>query len=121
MSKERILVVDGDIELSEKLRTRVEHRGYLVSCARKGKEALEVLNNKWVDLIIMGIILRGRMHGFQLLKEIKRKKKISKIPILIHSDKPGMKKIFQKLDIQGFYAKPCRFDLLIRKIRQILR
>ena len=82
---------------------------------------MDILNNKWVDLIVMAIILRGRMHGFQLLKEIKRKKKLSLIPVLIHSDKPGMKKLFQRLQIQGFYTKPHQIGSLIKKIKQILR
>lgn len=121
MSKERILVVDGDIALSEKLRDRLEQKGYLVSCARNGNDALEILNDKWVDAIIMSIILRGRMHGFQLLKEIKKNKKISKIPVLVHCDKPGMKKIFQGLGVCGFYSKPCQFAVLLKKIKQLCK
>ena len=45
MAQERILIVDGDVSLSEKIRDRLEVKGYLVDCARSGTEALKLQND----------------------------------------------------------------------------
>ena len=121
MVKERILIVDGDIALSEKLRTRLETKGYLVNCARSGKEALDILKTKWIDLIVLAIVLRGRMHGFQLFKEIKKKKKFSKIPIVVHSSKAAMKKTFEEIGAEAFFVKPYPMDSFLDEIKGILK
>ena len=120
MAEQRILIVEGDITLSEMLKNRLKAQGYLVDCARSGNEALEILETKWVDLIVLAIILQGEMHGFQLFKEIKRKKIFSKIPIVIQSSKAGMKKMFLKMGAQAFLVKPYSVDSFLDKVKDIL-
>ncbi|MBL7081398.1 MAG: response regulator [Candidatus Omnitrophica bacterium] len=120
MAQERILVVDGDIALSEMLKTRLEDRGYLVDCVRSGNEALDILKTKWLDLIILAIVLQGGMSGFRLFKEIKGKKKFSKIPIVIQSSKAAMKKTFETIGVQAYFIKPYSTELFLDKIKDIL-
>ena len=120
MAQERILIVDGDITLSEMLKTRLKARGYLVDCAHRGSEALNILKNKWVDLIVLAIVLQGGMHGFRLFKEIRQKRKFSKIPIVIQSSKPAMQKLFEKMGAGAFFVKPYSMDLFLDKIDDIL-
>ena len=121
MAQERILVVDGDITLSEMLRMRLKALGYLVDCAHSGRDALNVLKSRWVDLIVLAIALQGGMHGFQLFREIKKRKKFSQIPIIIQSSKPGMKKLFEMMGAEAFFTKPHSIDLVLDKIEEILR
>ncbi len=120
MAQERILIVDGDIPMSEMLKDRLEVKGYLVDCARTGKGALNILNNEWVDLIVLAVVLQGGIHGFRLFKEIKRRKKFSKIPIIMHTKKAGMKEMFKVMGAEAFFAKPCCIDSFLNKIEEIL-
>ena len=120
MAGERVLIVDGDIALSAMLRARLKALDYLVDCAHSGKEALYILKSKWVDLIVLGIILQGGMHGFHLFTELKSKKKFSKIPIVIQSSKPAMKKMFETLGADAFFVKPYSVSAFLRKIEDIL-
>lgn len=120
MARERILIIDGDITLSEVLRTRLKDMGYLVDCARQGSEALDILKDRWVDLIVLAVVLQGGMDGFQIFKEIKGKKEFSKIPIIIHSSKPAMKKTFEKMGAEAFFIKPYSIKLFLSKIEVIL-
>ena len=71
MAQERILIVDGNIALLEILRWKLEASGYQVDCAPSGKEALDIINDRWIDLIVLAIVLQGGMDGVQLFKEIK--------------------------------------------------
>ena len=120
MARERILIVDGNITLSEVLRMRLKEVGYLVDCARRGSEALDILKNRWIDLIVLAVVLQGGMDGFQIFKEIKGKKELSAIPIVIHSSKLAMKKTFEKMGAEAFFIKPYSIKILLTKIEIIL-
>jgi len=120
MTQERILIIDGDITLSERLKTRLEALGYLVDCACNGNEALEALKAKWVDLIVLAVILQDGMDGLQLFKEIRAKKEFSKIPIAIQSKKPAMKAAFESLGSAIFFIKPYPMDVFLGEIKDIL-
>lgn len=120
MAHERILIVDGDIALSQMLRNRLEAEGFLVDYARTGTKALDILKNEWVDLVILSVLLRGGMDGFHLFKEIRKRKKFLKIPIVVHSGKPGMKQLFERIGAEAFLTKPCPINLVLNKVKDIL-
>ena len=120
MKRERILIVDGDINLLEVLKARLEAMGYLADCARSGNEALDVLETRWVDLIILAIILQGGMNGYHLFKEIKNRKRLSKIPIIVQSSKSGMERTFETMGAHDFLVKPYSVNMFLLRIRTIL-
>ncbi len=120
MPQERILIVEGDIGLAELLTTRLKGMGYLADCVHTGIDALNVLKSTWVDLVIISIILKGEMHGFQLFKETRRKKTYAKIPVIIQSGKPGMKKVFENMGAAAYLTKPYSIEDALKKINDIL-
>ncbi|MFC1590328.1 response regulator [Candidatus Omnitrophota bacterium] len=120
MAHERILIVEGDVKFSEVLKDRLEDEGYLVECARSGREALDILKTRWVDLIALAIVLRGEMDGFRLFKEIKRKREYSRIPVVIQSSRAAMNKDLKSLGAEAFFTKPYPVDRFIDEIRDIL-
>ena len=120
MAQERILIVDGDISLSAMFKARLEAMGYLVDYAVTGSEALEVLKTKWVDLIVLAVVLRGSMNGFQLFKEIKGKKAYRNIPVIVESGKPAMRKMFEAMGVETFFIKPCSLDTLLTEIKDMV-
>ena len=120
MSQERILIVDGDIGLSEILKSRFEALGYLVDCTPNALEAINILESKWFDLIITSIILQEGMDGFQLFKEIRKKKKYLKIPIVVQSKKPALKGTLESLGVEAFFVKPYSIDIFLGEIRDLL-
>lgn len=120
MKRERILIVDSDINLLEVLKARLEAMGYLVDCVRSGSEALDVLETRWVDLIVLAIILQGGMNGYHLFKEIKNRKRLSKIPVIVQSSKSGMKKTFERMGADAFYIKPYSINVILLRIKTTL-
>ncbi|NQT00020.1 MAG: response regulator [Candidatus Omnitrophica bacterium] len=118
MAKQKILVVDGDITHSEMLKMRLKAKGYLVDCVHTAGEALGVLQSGWVDLIVMAVVLRGRRHGFQLFREIKSNKKFASIPIIVQSNKTGMRRMFETMGAEAFFAKPYTVELLLDRIKE---
>ncbi|MBN1794529.1 MAG: response regulator transcription factor [Candidatus Omnitrophica bacterium] len=121
MGQERILIVDDDLTFSEMLTRRLESRDYLVDCAHSGNAALDILEMRWIDLIIMGLVLQGTINGFRLVGEIKNKQRFSRIPIIIQSNKAGMKKTFEAMGVDAFFTKPYAIEELLETIDALLK
>ena len=120
MSQERILIVEGDITLGEVLKTRLKALGYLADCVHTAGEALEVLKAKWVDLVVISVLLQEEMHGYQLFREIKRRKEYAEIPVVMQSSKAGMKEMFEEMGAVAFLVKPYSIEMFLKRIEKIL-
>jgi len=69
-NKKNILVVDDDKSLVKSLRYHLERRGYLISTARDGKQALEMVAKKRPDLILLDIVMPN-VDGYEVIKTLK--------------------------------------------------
>lgn len=65
-----ILVVDDEKEIREMLSRHFRMQEYTVDVAGNGKEALDVLAEKRIDIVITDIMMPG-MNGIELLEHIK--------------------------------------------------
>ena len=79
MSKEKILVVDDDVNICELLRLYIERDDYQVVIANDGEQAVELFNREQPDLVLLDIML-PKMDGWQVCKEIR---KTSNRPIIM--------------------------------------
>ena len=70
MEKERILVVDDEIEVCRTLKDFLVLKGYEVQTAQSGKEALEKVKAFNPHVVLLDIIMPG-MGGIDTMKEIK--------------------------------------------------
>ncbi|MFH1355132.1 MAG: response regulator [Candidatus Omnitrophota bacterium] len=120
IAQERILIVDGNIKNAFMLKSRLEELGYLADCAYSADEALAVLKSGWVDLIISGVVLQGKISADQLLKEIKADKHFSRIPFIVQSKTAGMRDVFYDLGAKHFFARPYDVDKLLKEVKNIL-
>lgn len=75
-----ILIVDDDIHIGNALEELLIKEGYFVLRAYSGTEALLVLSNKKVDLVLLDLMLPG-LSGEDVLPEIKD------IPVIVLSAK----------------------------------
>ena len=112
---EHILLVDDDPHLRTVLGDRLEHAGYQVTLAASGEQALEKLKDDDPDLIILDISMPG-MGGIGFLKEISDERSKTRYPVLVLTARGAMESFFDTLDVDGFLAKPCPDDDLMRKI-----
>ena len=80
-----ILVVDDALTMRKVIVKTIKISGdYAAKIfeAGNGIEALKVLNNNWVDLIITGLNM-PEMDGMELIKNIKNNPDYSKLPIIV--------------------------------------
>ena len=78
----KILVVEDTEEVVIQMKDILVEQGYVISVARNGREALEMLKDSLPDAVTLDLMMPD-MDGFQLLKSIRKMKNTSEIPVLI--------------------------------------
>ena len=71
MAKQNILIVDDEPNLLESFKIGLELKDYIVSIAASGKKALEAINKRGFDVVLLDIHMPG-MDGLETLTEIKK-------------------------------------------------
>ncbi len=119
-TKNQILLVEDDINLSTLLSDYLRSKDYLVDTAPNGKEALEIMAKKHYDMVITDIMM-PQMSGLQLIKAIRDGG--NHIPIIVLSARSDRDDIIRgyQLGCDDYVTKPFTMDILICKIEAILR
>lgn len=76
-----VLIVEDEFFLAETIRARLEFLGYDVAYAENGEEALKLLRETRVDLVIMDVMMPV-MDGYTATEKIKDDEKLKKIPVV---------------------------------------
>ena len=111
-----ILIVDDDIHIGNVLEELLIKEGYFVLRAYSGTEALLVLSNKKVDLVLLDLMLPG-LSGEDVLPEIKD------IPVIVLSAKVDVDDKVSLL-LSGavdYVTKPFNSKELLARISVALR
>jgi DNA-binding response OmpR family regulator len=67
----RLLLVDDEVGYLEVLSKRLTHRGFTVTTARSGEEAIRALRKSEFDLAVVDLKMED-MDGIEVLKVLKR-------------------------------------------------
>ena len=113
--KIRILLVDDEKEYVETLAERLRNRGFHVTEAFSGSEAVEKLKGYNFDVTVLDVKMPG-MSGIETLDQIKKLKPLTEVLMrtghgTIETAIEGMKK-----GAYDYLLKPCKMDLLLEKI-----
>ena len=119
MSSARIMVVDDDAQIRRVLRTAFVAQGYEALDARNGEEALEMLRDEKVDLVILDV----NMPGMSGLETCRAMRSISEIPIVMLTVRDAEADKVEALDAgaDDYMTKPFGSPELLARIRAALR
>ena len=84
----RILVVDDDENILNLEKTILEQRGFEVTGAVGGAEALEVLGKKPFDLVLLDVMM-PEVDGFTVCRKIKEDPRLKDLPVIFLTAKGG--------------------------------
>ena len=115
----RILVVEDDRVIADKIKIHLERWGYQIECAADFANVLSHFNRFLPELVLMDIGLPF-YNGYYWCSEIRR---VSKVPIIFLSSASDNMNIVMAMNMGGddFIAKPFDMTVLISKIQALLR
>ena len=115
-----ILVVDDDVNTNKLMSAVLKSDNYTVYSAKNGFEALEILQNKSVDIIVLDIMM-PEMDGYELTKILREKG--SEIPILMVTAKQMREDLKQGfiVGIDDYMTKPVDEEEMLLRIKALLR
>ncbi|WP_454192440.1 response regulator transcription factor [Paenibacillus sp. Marseille-Q7038] len=119
MSREAILLVDDEKEIIQLIEIYLKNEGYIIFKAFNGVEALEILRNNPVDLIILDVMM-PQMDGIQACMKIREK---NNTPIIMLSAKSqDMDKISGlSIGADDYVTKPFNPLELVARVKSQLR
>ncbi len=118
-NKLSILVVDDDLEIREAIEIYMKNEGYRVYKAEDGLEALEIINDKDIHLIIMDIMM-PKMDGIRATLKIRENKNIPIIMLSAKSEEID-KILGLNMGADDYVTKPFNPLELIARVKSQLR
>ena len=115
-----ILVVEDDKNLRKLVTTYLQRNKYNTYEATNGEEALNVLDQSYIDLIVSDIMM-PKMDGYELIKSLREAK--YDVPILIITAKSEIedKKEGFLLGADDYMVKPIDIEEMLLRIQVLLR
>src|SRR5437867_9151573 len=77
-----ILMVDDDPSLVKMISFLLKDEGYEVVTASSGIEALQILQQQWVDMVILDVMLPRGQDGFEICRRVRE---TNRVPIIMLS------------------------------------
>jgi two-component system KDP operon response regulator KdpE len=119
IEKRTILLIDDEPQIRRVLRTSLTAQGAHVLDVQSGEEALELLREHTVDLILLDLSMPG-MGGLEACRAIRSGWDVPIIVVSVHdSDRDKVEALDAGAD--DFVTKPFSFDELMARIRAALR
>lgn len=117
-----LLLVDDDPNLILLVKDFLEFKGYTVLTANNGLEALSVIKDNSVDMIICDIMM-PEMDGYALVQEIKQDSEYNSIPVMFLSAKGQTQDRVKGLNIGAeiYMAKPFEPEELLAQVESTLK
>ncbi|HHV25932.1 MAG TPA: response regulator transcription factor [Tissierellia bacterium] len=117
--KQKILVIDDDIDLSGLIKKYLEIDGYDVTIKHNGEDGLaEALTNPY-QLIVLDVML-SQKNGFDVLTDLR---KTSSVPVLMLTAKDSEidKVLGLRLGADDYLTKPFSMNEFVARVQSIIR
>jgi signal transduction histidine kinase len=117
----RILVVDDEPKIRQFLKGALEMHAYQVLTASDGEQALAILKDEPVDLILLDLMMPG-IDGYEVNRLLKADPKMREIPVIIVTAKGNRQDREAGLQhaAYNYVAKPFDLEDLLARIRDTL-
>lgn len=119
--KTTILAVDDDSDVLSLYRLHAKECGYQTVAAKTAEDALTILQQVTVDLIISDVVMPG-MDGHEFCRRVKDNDKTKNIPFIFVSAAPGLDELVTgySLGADDYIHKPIEYEELIIKVKSMI-
>ena len=119
--KQTLLIVDDEEKNVRLFKAVLMQENYNIVAALNGEDALKIVDNMSLDLILLDVMMCG-MDGFKVCRKIKNDAKTRNIPILmvtVLTEKEDRLKAMEA-GADGFMSKPASRNSLLSRIESML-
>ncbi len=81
--KRKVLLIDDDQDLLRSFHINLEIIGYEVTTATDSEEGLKSLKKEKPDIIILDVMMKTNLEGYNFLHKIKEEPEYKMIPVLL--------------------------------------
>ena len=127
IDKQKILIVDDDLDFSSAMQGLLESRGYQVTTACNGKEGFELALSLKPDLMLLDVMMTYDNEGFELAKKLSEEEKTRQIPVILITGIRKAKNLpfaFEPdpewLPVRAVLEKPVKFDDFLDQVAKAL-
>lgn len=117
--KKKILVVDDEPNTRKLLFDTLSLKGYSITTAANGEEAIGITKQERFDLILLDILMPG-LNGIETLKIIRSFDTRTKIIMLTVMDQTILERQARLNGASGFLRKPADLPIIPKLVEQIL-
>lgn len=116
-----ILIIDDDRMICALVKRNLEKSGYQVYVANDGDQAIRLLQNTAIDLVLLDQVMPGA-DGLETYEKIKKRISAS-LPVIMETamDSTHLAVESMRRGVVDFIVKPFDFDILKIKIERVLK
>jgi sigma-B regulation protein RsbU (phosphoserine phosphatase) len=113
-----ILVVDDNEANRETLSRRLQRRGYDVSTANNGRQAITLIAERSFDLVLLDWMMPV-MNGLETLEQIRRTRSTTGLPVIMATAKGESADVVQALGLgaNDYVTKPLDFAVVLARVQ----
>lgn len=116
----KLLIVDDEEDLAQALKDYFEMKGFTVTVIAKGEETLAWLKQESPEVVLLDVLLKGKMNGIDVLRQIRVDSPRLKIIMLTGSDIKAYEKEAGDLGVSRYIKKPITVSRLYENIKEVL-
>lgn len=114
-----LLIIDDDAGVQKMLKTLLEYERFEVTVASDGLAALQCLERKLPDLILLDLMM-PHMDGKTFMEELRRRELRSPLPVIVLTADVYARPLIERLGVEGYLIKPFHLPELLKQIRRFL-
>lgn len=119
-----VLIVDDSLSMRSVIKKTIRVSGFKVGEyfeAADGKEALKILADAWVDLVLTDINMPN-MNGLELIAEMNNDQILSSIPVVMVTTEGSEKSVQKSMEMgaKGYIKKPFQPEDIKRMLNSIM-
>lgn len=115
----KLLIADDDVDLCALLQSYLGAEGFEVHTVNDGQAALQRAAGEAFDLVILDVMMPGK-DGFEVLTQL-RKRQLTPVLMLTARGEDSDSITGLELGADDYLAKPCNPQVLVARIRAVLR
>ncbi len=110
--KHKLMVVDDERDICNFVKSFFEMRGFQVSMALNGDDAMSILTKEKPDIVILDVMMRRSREGLEYLPQIKKALPASKVLMVTGVEDAETIETAKKLGADDYITKPLVLEYL---------